>query len=506
MTQQPSVNSVGDGHAAPFVVESLKSKSWLVGIAIATLVFPFRASAFVVKWVGLILLTWLSLALLFGGAAWLVRPPNEPIPGTIDPKAHSLALSPADLRAKPHWLLSARAQYFTAEKVAKMAYWEVGSAPGYTGPDVYYLHGGPGDVLDINELSSAITMAGPARVFVIQQVGTGASSSVPSELQTVANQVRWITAMIVVKSTRPVIIYGSSWGSMLGTRIIAARPELVAGMLATGPSYPVNLAGKVKDEADADRLLAENPLKPVRLPVIGTSKFIVADVRRSDEADKAAARKNTNEKVCPENIICRSAAYVDRTPSIVSNRKTLWQRIDRIWPALARRLIDSATFLAWSQERRYQATNRPLSDSSWQTPLVLSERAKSVPIIAIRGVNDSVDRGLVLLYGRDFDNFELIELPNLGHREDLSSCLFVDALRSSFQKLTGYQPKGRCVEGLRQLTANEVPKWMIDQGKGAYVAFSTIEGQAGYRMPDYACVSPSQKQSVYGAPGLNLCK
>jgi pimeloyl-ACP methyl ester carboxylesterase len=450
----------------------------------------------------------ISVLLVLGMVAWNTPTPSGTPINTVQDPANLIPISASQLRSDPSLIAKAAPKYFEPSRGIKIAYWEVARSQGYEGPDVYYFHGGPGGVLNFMDMADIFKLVGPARIIAFQQVGSGLSSDAPDKTLTVTNQIEWISALIRQKSDKPVIIIGHSWGSILGARFIARHPNLVLGLIATGPSYPINKFSETQDSVDASRLGLKYSRPFAAAAPIGhaahneTPPTQVELPAYEDEWAKA--------KSCPPQgsfaMLCRSMAYVNRSSNPFVNRRTIWQFMNSLFPDFAARLVDEATYFQWSQPLRQSKANHALLQSSWETLFSVDGEAKQTPVIAIRGYLDTVDRSLVLLYLEKFENFEMLELPSLGHSIETEFCEFRDAFRLSYGELTKIKQSGRCFEGLREIDKSQLPKAVREKQSKFYATFAQIEGEDNMIAPEGSCVSRLQASGPYAFPHLALCE
>ncbi|EOZ96001.1 Proline iminopeptidase [Indibacter alkaliphilus LW1] len=118
---------------------------------------------------------------------------------------------------------------------------------------VLLLHGGPGGTSFGFEPLKEMDYEGP--LIFMDQLGSGRSTALSdTSLMTVENYVDQVEKLRKQLGLDEFVLYGSSWGTMLGIAYITAYPEAVKGVIFSSPLFSTDMW-----IADADTLIATLP-------------------------------------------------------------------------------------------------------------------------------------------------------------------------------------------------------------------------------------------------------
>lgn len=122
------------------------------------------------------------------------------------------------------------------------------------------LHGGPGyPSYYLNPLKALATNRA---VILFDQLGCGRSDALTdTTLMTIESFVEQTQRLVEHLKLDKVIIYGHSWGTMLGTEYYEKYPDNVAGLILGSPCIDLNMW-----QNDSDKLLAQLP-DSIRVPL-----------------------------------------------------------------------------------------------------------------------------------------------------------------------------------------------------------------------------------------------
>jgi hypothetical protein len=233
----------------------------------------------------------------------------------------------------------------------------------------------------------------------------------------------------------------------------------------------------------------------------------------TDDVTKAVAQK-MKAKFCGvstyNRAFCRAAATTRDSPHPLSDRiqLTLWLSKHFVFFSWADLLPRSeASILEGLSE--IEGLEDHFRDDMRQTPLKLSSAARAIPVVAVRGIRDTVDRNLVLLHGRDRSNFLLIDDASTGHSPQTEGCAGFDAARFGLSQLTGLKPEGRCREFVRDYTEFAG----ADNSFSAFEAPTAIpllrvmfvEGRPRPFETPFDCISKTYIEAVFAVPELPVC-
>jgi pimeloyl-ACP methyl ester carboxylesterase len=459
----------------------------------------------------------IGLVVLFVLPVWFIPPPKESL---APPIKTAYIPTPETLRDHPEMLSQTRVagQIFKIDQTILTSYFEVAPAEDRQDlPTIVYLHGGPVGYLSGSEMEWVARLGWPHRVLFFQQPGSGMSARLDSAADpaSLGNQLAWLNKFITDKGNGPVIIIAHSFGTITASHYAAKHPKKVRAMLFLGPSYPISEAHMVKDLADAALLAKQKPLRAARYRM-GTAGIIATPVsdKPSDAAAKAVLQKLKHKRCAQsqyDRLACRAAAEVSDHAHPLSNRLTLAGWLEReaqisIWdlpipraelPVLERGMDEywTAEGLLWDWR---------------ETPLKLSPAARAIPVVAIRGINDTVDRDLVLLHGRDRSNFTLIEEADTSHSPQYEGCYSFDAARYGLSLLTGLKPEGECRQYMRDnssfaRTDNSLSLFYIPSAV-LFMNVMYVEGRPRPPLTAQDCAVMTERDEGFAPPSLPLCQ
>jgi alpha-beta hydrolase superfamily lysophospholipase len=129
--------------------------------------------------------------------------------------------------------VDARINYYTTHG-RKMRYVHVGND---SLPTLLFLHGSPGSISYYNRRYSDSLIEGHFKIFAVDRPGYGYSGLGKPE-PSIQKQSEMIRPLLdsLHKASHPIIIVGGSYGASVACRLAMDHPELVDGLVLTGPA------------------------------------------------------------------------------------------------------------------------------------------------------------------------------------------------------------------------------------------------------------------------------
>ena len=142
---------------------------------------------------------------------------------------------------------------------------------------ILVLHGGPG--YPSYYLNSLKSLANDRSVILFDQLGCGRSDILTdTTLMTIDAYVAQTRKLIEHLKIEKVIIYGHSWGTMLGTEYYKKYPDNIDALILGSPSIDLNMW-----QNDTDKLLAQLP-DSIRVPLVNHKNNSIPDTTALNKA------------------------------------------------------------------------------------------------------------------------------------------------------------------------------------------------------------------------------